>query len=207
VKSHELFSAGPVGCWLAEYEAEIMKNIDLLDRQTILDSQPDELVEKILCEHRLKIPTLRTSEVTHEREEVDIDIARDPTRVTFGRGRPVFVRGNRFHFWVPVDGDVHLLLYLPSSYDLNPPDGFLREGRIGFTHESTDQDARAMKAWFQERLSSVQRWVRYLAKDIESFNAALPGKVRARVEARITKIKRERELDEQLRDLLGPAER
>lgn len=186
-----LFATGELSAALDQLGRRLDEAIASLDADKL--GTPDaELEDALLHDFRVEPVTLRRDDIAVRTQEEDVDISQDQDRMIRDRSRPFMVKGTRFTFFVPFDGDATLLHLRPSSFTTVFPDGRVEGSEIAVDYVRVDADAQQIRGTFASNLSLIERYLQWANGDVETFNGTLTSRIRAGLAARKAKLERDR---------------
>jgi hypothetical protein len=163
----------------------VMKRVQSIPSNTLLNASEHDLVQALVDEFRLNVPVIKDNDIhIAESGETQVDVSRDPMRMIRDRSRPFNMPGNKTVIAVPFDGDAQFFMVQPTSYSLSPPRAEMGNGELLLTYITTNQNAEAIKREYQGTVNSVKEYLRTLSESAVQFNGQLEGLVTAQVKTR-----------------------
>jgi len=190
-----LFSNVDLSNVLYGHEQKMLKQIDNTPSDRMRDEDLETLCDYFEKEYKIEVPVLDENRITVDHEDAKIDVRRTANRFLYnGRGSG-FISGTRFKFFVPYSGDKELFKCRPSSFNFNPPHAQVNPSELVLTYTTTgQQDATAIRGQFDRDLGQIKQWLANVGSDVESFNTAVRGKARTRIEMRKKKLVSDRNM-------------
>lgn len=167
----------------------------------ILEAPVEQTVADIAARHRIDCPVLDRDGMTSSGiEDVPLDVSHE--RRYADRSGPVTRPGSRVTYCVPFQGDPEVFHLRSSTVTVSPLAADVRNGEVCVTYheravESPEEVAR-LTARADDLFSRIDGLLGSAAADIESANERMEAGVRTQLEARRSKILRERELEQHL---------
>jgi hypothetical protein len=188
------------------WEEEAIAAARSIPPERVLQLPDADLVDELMERYEANPPVLRMEErYTGGAEDVQIDVSRDPRRLIFDRGRPVYIPGTRVRVHVPFDGELALFRFTPSTFTTVLPRGEIRGRELVVAHEVPADSLTPGE--FQERLDEgtgpIQQYLGWVAKDCESFNQELRRTLERTVHDRREKVLKDRNLEAFLKTQVG----
>jgi hypothetical protein len=173
---------------------EILKEIDSLAPNYILNANLEDLCEYFEKKYHYDVTILKMDGVCFEQDEADIDISQDLHRAIFDRSQPFNLKGTRVTFIVPFDGDHMLFRYRPSAFTTVLPYGEVRDNELRLEYDSVDHNDHAIRNAFDRSLREVQQYLGFAAENINQFNNSFMHEVRQRISQRREKLMKDQGL-------------
>jgi len=183
-----LFSDYDLHSVLQRQEAELLKEIDALEGNRLLNTSVEDLCDYFEQKFRIEVPRLRESEITVEQSETDVDVSQDPLRAIFDRSRPFYIKGTKVRFFIPFDGDQELFRFRPETFTLNPPQGSIAAGQLILAFTRTEYDANDVRSAFDSSLGGIRQYLGWIEPSVSTFNISLRDKARQRIDTRRQKL-------------------
>jgi hypothetical protein len=162
----------------------LIEEVNKIDRNQLLNASLNDLQDQVVSSFWFDIPRLRMGEIRSlPPEDVRIDVSGDRSRMWRTPG-PHYITGSRFTLSIPFDGDATLFEFDASSGWLGGPQGECQGNTVILKHERQDHDLTAVKTNFDDRIQKIQTYLETQRRDVERWNAELPGKVLELLEAR-----------------------
>jgi hypothetical protein len=168
-----------------------------IPEQSFILSSDDEIVEKIIAEHRAEPLTLYEDSATMTQEETLIDVSRDPTRYIRDRSRPFNVPGTLVTVSIPYTGAEGFWRSRTSTYDYNPPEASVLPARgntmgclILTSSLVHNEDTNKLKQWHDALMKSLRQYVQWSGVQVQASNSGLPAHIRAAIVDRRTRLQK-----------------
>lgn len=181
-------------------EHKLRRAIETIDAAR-LGTDLEGLVVELVQRHSVQPLAILEDKVTTRREETQVDVRHDPTRLILDRSQPAYVRGTRISFFVPFTGDPVLLRCHPSSFTTLYPRATIDGNDLILTYEQVAPDANRLQSDFKEDLRTLAQWIRWVNDDVQQHNASLPAKTRDWLQLRQQRLRAD---DEAFRSLGYP---
>lgn len=189
-----LFYKNDLGLVLEAQEQGLMRDIDSLDSNRLLNSPVDELVNYFIEKFSIEPIVLHEDKISTDQSESQIDVSRDPNRFFFDRDKPFFITGTKIDFYIPYEGDSTLYSCRPSHYTVNPPQADIKDTDLVLSFQVTDHDSEKIKKEFEGRLDTIKMHLTHINNSVVEFNSQLDQKIRARISSRQEKVKKDQGL-------------
>jgi len=99
------------------------------------------------------------------------------------------MKGARYFFFVPFDGQPEVFKCRPSTYTLNPPQAEIRENELVLSYVRLDDATpAAIRAEFDRTLGDIKGYLDWIEKDLAPYNASLRATAVKRLDARRVKL-------------------
>jgi len=183
-----LFSDYDLNSVLQRQEAQLLKEIDALEGNRLLNTSVEDLCDYFEQKYRVEVPRLRESEITVDQSETDVDVSQDPLRAIFDRSRPFYIKGTTVRFFIPFDGDQELFRCRPQTFSLNPPRGSVAAGQLILAFTRTEHDANEIRSAFDSSLGRIRQYLGWIESSVSAWNVSLRDKARQRIETRRQKL-------------------
>jgi hypothetical protein len=183
-----LFSEWRLSAVLEGQEAELMKEIEGIGSNQLMNTSIDALCDYFEQKYKLEPIRLRESGITVDQNETKIDVSQDFLRAIRDRSVPFYVTGIAITYYVPFEGDSDLFKCRPSTSTMSPPRGIVNDAVVLITYERTDHNAEAIKADFDHNINEIRRWIEWIEKDVSSFTSTLREKAKDKIEKRREKL-------------------
>jgi hypothetical protein len=162
-------------------QRKLDEEIASYDGDALLSVSMDRLLDYFEKKYELDVPELVVDKI-----EVDVD---ERSRNVGGIFESYPQTGAIFIYHVPYSGSQGFFRVRPSSYNINPPRGFVTEGELQLTFERLGEaDRGTVKDEAERLIQQVQSNLDQLRLDVGPFNSGLRDVVRARVEARRNRL-------------------
>lgn len=180
-----LFSKFSIFGIIQSHTDALKKKIQGIDSAVLLNASEQDLVDALLEEFRLSIPTIRDSEIYIAHSgETQVDVSRDPMRLIMDHSRPFYIPGTKIVIAAPFDGDAAFFRIQPQSHTLNPPRAEIVHHEIHLTYISTDQKPESIKQQYEAALNLIRQNLTWLRESTSPFNNQLEAQIRAQLKAR-----------------------
>jgi hypothetical protein len=181
------FSKGDTYSLFANYTDTIIKEIQNLDNQYVLNASQTELENYYLEKAKVHPLVLHTEEYCIENQRgVPVDVGRDFLRAVRNRsGEPVTISGTCLDIAIPYEGDSGLWYIRPSSYNLSGyPEIEIKDERIILSISFPDDSVEPtkLKSEIDHMIQSLVNTIQILQQDIDNYNTSMPQKIRSAVQ-------------------------
>src|SRR5262245_27922796 len=105
---------------------KLAEEIDGISSDRLVSTTPERWGDYFEGKYRVDVPRLKEDEITVDQREDQVDVSRDFNRAISDRSRPFLMKGARYFFFVPFDGQSEVFKCRPSTYTLNPPQAEIR---------------------------------------------------------------------------------
>jgi TIR domain len=173
---------------LAYQEKSLKEDVDRLDSRTIASTSEDELVLQVASKFKIEIPVLEEDKAYVSHREIDMDVSQDPMRMIFDRSSPFYIKGTEITFTVPFRGDPDLFYVRPQTFSTNPPRGQIVGHEIQLVYRTTNENAAAIKAEFQNSIHTIKQHLGWLENSISTFNSTIGQKAQSLILQRRQKL-------------------
>jgi hypothetical protein len=174
--------------FLENREQEMMQEIDAIEGNRLLNTSIEDLCDYFEEKYRIEMLKLKEDQTTADQREVNVDVSQDPARFIRDRSKPRYIKGTQVTFYTPFEGESNLLQCMPDIYTLNPPRATIRGNELLFHYQRTDHDAEAIKREFNDNLSSIHRYLKWIEPTVSQFNASIRDKARKCIQTRCEKL-------------------
>jgi hypothetical protein len=181
-----LFHGQRLDDFLTQRKQALEREVDALDRDYLLNASETDLVAYLVDKYTLEPPII-AREDTHvaDQSEVDVDVRDDPRRLVFDRSGPALVKGTAVTIAVPFTGSGELFRYQPSTFTLGTrPDGVVATNEVRLTYNVLDHNQDELREASERDLRTITEFLGWLASDLSTFTASLPGQAHQLVQAR-----------------------
>lgn len=176
---------------IRQQEEVVKKAIESLEENQALRTNPDELTDFFCNKFKIDVPELKEEGTSVDREEVELD-ARGYTDRFFmdDDDEPTHIKGVKFSFFVPFEGDKGLFYCQPSSFTLNPPRAEVENSQIIVSFQLTDDniDEKSVRSSFDQEISQIRNNLNTLRDNVSSFNSSLNEKIKNLITVRREKL-------------------
>ena len=187
-----LFSEHDLGGGIRNQEKIYKEEIAKLESDRILNTSIDDLANFFAEKFKIEVPKINEDGITVDTEEVDIDVSGDHGRIIHDRSEPFYIKGTKFSYYVPYEGDKELFKCQPSSWSSNPPRAILENNEIILVYSSTDPDAELITKQFKGELGQISSMLERSSQDTADYNSSLHQNIKGLLEARKEKILKDR---------------
>jgi hypothetical protein len=159
--------------------------VQQMNGNILLNTPTEDVVADISGQLRFDIPVLRREEAHADQHEALVEV-----RDYFSRGYDGVraVQGTMVELCVPYSGDRDFFFIRPSSFDLNPPRAFVRDGEIVIKVVGQNLTTQAVKQQLDTTLDAIEKYLSWQRSSATELNNSLPNLVRQTVEARKQKL-------------------
>jgi len=187
--SELLFNKARLSDALDAQKKAISNEIAEMERDYVLKTSENDLVEYLIAKYRIEPPTIRQEEIhALEPTDVKIDVSQDFDRDVRDRRRPVFVTATRIVVVAPFDGEAECFRLQPSTFTLNPPRANIQGQEAHLVFEGVDLIGAALTQAHENELRRMEEYLRTVRSDLDWFNKTLPESIRQSVSARKQKL-------------------
>ncbi len=164
-----------------------IEEIMALDNQYVLKASQTELEDHYIDKVTVKPIDLRTDDyyiANHQGTEVDV--SHDFLRAVF-RGERAVVRGTKLDIAIPSEGNIWLWKLRASTFSHSSyPEITVRKDSIVFSVSFPDDSAEPerLRQEIDRQVASLREAVQDIRRDVESYNAAAPAKIRSAIVAK-----------------------
>lgn len=169
----------------------IENRINNYDKSKFDNHSIKDLTTQLVDEFKIELPELKEDDI-YQKKPLDTKI-RYSGRGHFGRSTTV--DGTKYTLIIPFTGDSTMFGIFPSSFTSVLPYGIIESDELKVVYEvPVGQDASRIKADFDNNLSTIKKYLDFLAKDINDFNGKLEPSIKARLERRKDKLDNDDEI-------------
>jgi hypothetical protein len=124
-----LFSTADIFLVLESQKAKLVKRVQEIPGNTLLNASEHDLVQALVEEFRLDVPVLKENEryLAHS-GEVQVEVTGDPRFAGWVRQGPVYRAGNENVIAVPFEGEAEFFKIQPNRYGSAPPRAEIGDG-------------------------------------------------------------------------------
>ncbi len=183
-----LFYEGDLYRIIENQKQQLIREIDGLDTNYILNTSPDDLSEYFEKKYRLTAPVLKVDQIYVDQGETNIDVSRDHSRIIFDRSRPIYIKGTLVEFIIPFEGEADLFKFKPSTFNFNPPRAIVERQEVHLKYARADHGADELRKEFDHDLQNIQDFLGWVAGDVAPFNSAVKQTARQHIEKRREKL-------------------
>ncbi len=168
---------------------KLAEEIDGIPADRLLSTTPESWGDHFEAKYRPEVPRLKEDEITVDQREDQVDVSRDFNRAISDRSQPFFMKGARFSFFVPFDGEPELFKCRPSTYTTNPPQAEIRGNELVLSYVPLgDATPVTIRAEFDRTLGDIKGYLEWIEKDLTPFIGSLRDTAVKRLEARRAKL-------------------
>lgn len=186
-REHVLFYSGNLSDYLESQKSAMLDRIARVPEDQLLGSPGDDLVQRMVEEHRcrpLKAHIDQTT-LTDDETTISIDDIRDGRLHYDEYDGPRRVPGHRYSFHVPFEGDPRFWKLQGSLISYTPPYADVRDGELVFSYDlAQHEDAGGLRQRFDQEARLAVELARNSSNFVEHFNESLPTIAKAAFERR-----------------------
>lgn len=175
--------------------------------EAVLRARSDvELIDDLASDLQIAPLELDDTGRTMRREEIRVDVSRDPMRAIFHGNGPVLIPGIRVTVITPFSGDHHLWKLQPSTFNLAPPRGSIRasrDGQSGSLEIIIEQPADQPIEQIKQRLQEIDKNINFFISNQRNDLAGYDGQLRREIASAISDRRSRLVKHDGLADLLG----
>lgn len=180
---------GSLSDFLQQRKNDIKDEIEGYDSDYILNASEEDLYQYLISKYSLEVPIIQENRISvYKPKDIKIDVSMDPGRDIFDRSSPFYVNGTQVLISAPFKGDRILFYYQPSTFTLNPPRGKIVGQEIYLIYEMVESNKKNLNQMYKKNLSSINKYLQYVEKDIKDFNNSLALFVKQNVTQRKKKL-------------------
>jgi TIR domain-containing protein len=184
-----LFSRARVFDVLERQRLALKSEVEGLGPDALEGSSQQEIVHALSTKYKIEVPVLEEDKAQVSHREVDVDVSQDPMRLILDRSQPFYLKGVQITFNVPFRGHPNFFQIQPSTFNLNPPSGQIRDREILLVYTRTDNDAAAVRSEYDQTLRSIKQHLDWLRASAEEFNTKIGSQVEVLVSQRRQQLK------------------
>lgn len=174
---------------IAEVQKQkIIRAIDEINSNKLLQSATDTLCELFEREYKLEAPKLDKENISTRQEEAKVDVSHDPNRFIRDRSKPFYVDGIRVTFYVPYSGNKDLFKCRPSTFTTTLPRAQVGDREVVVYYELVSPNAQQVRTLFQRDLSEIEKHLSWVENDVSVYNEAIRSTIKTRIEMRKRRI-------------------
>lgn len=164
-----------------QQRAALRREIDGMPDSRLLNTDLNELQSYAVEKYQINLPSFGEPVVDETRTKIEVSRWGSYPR----NGEPtVQVDAQRYTLEVPFDGDKDLFLTQGSQFTSSPPRGTVREGILTTTIVERNPSADDLNQRFDRFLLDINQHLGWLKRDIDAWNASIPGEVASAVQYR-----------------------
>ena len=172
------------------------RDIDSLDDDRLLNTNPEDLADYFYDTYRVDPPALQSDYISVETGDAKIDVSQRLDYGVFPPIGPAYVDGIYFRFHIPFTGTRILFDYLPRRFTSSVPMATVRESEVIVEFHGTDAASDKFKESFDAVHLSIQRYLGWVCEEAQEFNESLKGNARGHIDQRRQRLIRARKLGE-----------
>lgn len=168
------------------------KEVNVCDRNQLLDRSVDDLCEYFVNKFRVNIPTINRKEIKKDYEDTQVVVSGNPMYAADDQSGPVYTPGVRFEITVPYTGEMKAFRWQPTRSTLNPPRALVRHSKKYLLLEiiRTNLEADAVVQEINSTLDKIDDYLTYLREDADKLNSDLESFARQCIEKRRTDLQK-----------------
>jgi hypothetical protein len=172
---------------------QLQKTAGSLSADAFEQNSLDVLAGELAAQFSLEPPKIEPENIEIRQRGIEIDVSGDRSRA-FSRSGPHYVKGTAIDVKLPFTGDEQMFGIRPSTYNFDPPKGWVRDGYIEFTVSGTGLTAERVKAEIDSRVKSISEFLEFQSKSIGTFPQELRRVAYQALEQRQAKLKADEDL-------------
>ncbi|MBF0208933.1 MAG: hypothetical protein HQK53_18890 [Oligoflexia bacterium] len=169
-------------------ETATYSEIDSMDGNRLLNTDPDDLVKYFTEKFKLDVPIIQEDKIYVDQNEEQVDVSQDWQRGIFDRSKPFYISGTKISFCIPFTGDIDLLKSQPSSHFMNPIQAIIKNSEIICEYTATDHNPDPIKSQFDQKLTQIKTTLQGVSNAAVEFNSRLLDLVKQHIESRKQKL-------------------
>lgn len=173
---------------MANNEQKMNSEIDAYNSNRLLNTSTEDLAKYFIDKYSIEPIKILEENISVAQEETKIDVSRDPERYFFYQDGPHYISGTAVIFEVPFTGDTELFNCKPSTFNFNPPAADISDNLLTITILTLKYEPEIIKNEFSRRINSIKEYVEWINRDLAPWNFSIPGKAKARIESRKSKL-------------------
>jgi hypothetical protein len=176
-----LFTEGSVDGFLQHRAAQMLREVDAIPAHSLLDASGDGACDALITKYAINLPVLDSSPDKIRRSNpAEVPLQADDY------GRRLTVRGIRYQFYVPFQGDPSLFRFHGSSFPMTPPRASVdsRKNEIVILMDTYEEDAQGIDDALKAELRLIQGFLDGLAPVVAAYNQKLGTEAVSTIEAR-----------------------
>lgn len=170
-----LFSTYDLGQSLHNATAAMLREIESLDANRLLNTAPEDLKIYLVETYAVTPIKLLRDQWYVDHKEVQIDVSRDSTRFIHDRSRPFFIPGERFEVHIPFEGDSDLLYSRANAYTTNPPRALVENNELLLRYDFPSGQGGDIRALVDQAVTEIEQHLNWQRGMIDGHNNTLPG--------------------------------
>lgn len=160
----------------------------------LLNTSTEDLARYYAAEFYVDVPTLDVENIVVDQRETKIDVSQDQMRIISDRSQPFYIDAIAIDVEVPFVGDAQVFHIQPSTYDYNPPRGFISGNSFCFTVSGDKLTADEVQKEIDRRVASLSQYLENLRINADPLNAQLQALATEHIERRKAKLLANRSL-------------
>jgi hypothetical protein len=195
-----LFSGKPLREYLDIALRGLIKEIESLPSSKVLTAGDEELAADLIEKYSVTTPLLDEARITVDQKDTKVDVSNDPMRIAYhlNPGRPTYIDGTIFTYFVPFAGNAAVFRCRPSYYSSNFPEAAIDEQELIFAYEDTRHDTDGIRNKFAADLEETKKLLAWSDNDIRSHNENVAQTSRTKLADRRAKLTRDEQVVQQL---------
>lgn len=170
------------------------KAVHDVDADRLLNSPTDDVVAEILQTYILNVPVLRRDDAYVDQREGQVPVRDYFARDAWGERGVRNVTGTIVDLTVPFTGDKDFFFIRPTTYDSSPPRSIVGKDTILIRASGRDMDPEGVKSTLNNTLADIEKYLGWLRGSADPFNESLPAHIRSAIEARKSKLLKDRNM-------------
>jgi hypothetical protein len=158
--------------------------INSISADTLLGTTLDEWCKFYVSKYNLEPPTLLEDQIQADLQE--------------HRSRTPNIEGSTYLFYVPFHGDRRFFTYTPSTWSSALPAADIQDTELTLSYKQRDPNPDRIKHDFQEDLKQIRTHIERLRQEATLFNRNIESVAKHQLEARLAKIKKDRNIADNL---------
>jgi hypothetical protein len=160
----------------------------------ILDTPTDDLVEQLAERFSLNVPVLHrdAAEAEHSEGPVEVFDSYFSRDYSGGREGRKTIQGSIVELSVPFTGDKEFFHIQPTTYDSAPPRAQIDKSHLVLRHSARELKAEQVNAALNGVLDSIEKYLVWQRSATEPFNQRIKQRLHEAIEARKSKVLRDR---------------
>lgn len=188
-RNHYLFTKRSLSGLIDAVGKALHEEIAALPNATIQGTEEGQLIQSLHDKYFLDAPRIREADIEVEQSDTKIDVSHDTMRLFVTSG-PHYVRGTKFKYHVPFDGDPELLQYQASRFSTMLPYAETRGNTLIIEVEVEDGRDTNPDTQMQGELNRIKEHSEWVKEDVAQFNAGLDERIRMALAARKEKLEK-----------------
>lgn len=169
-----LFRDQELDQFLGERRAAMLAEVERIPTQVVACGDVNDLAARLAAEHSCQPAVLRKADLHLETEELEMSVDEIPDgRLMFDADDGATVRGTRYSWHVPFDGEGELFRCAGPTWSTNMPQAEIENSELVFARRAHQQDATQLKTDFERAYSLTEQHLREINARVERFNTQL----------------------------------